>query len=92
MDNHDLDHLDLETRVLHLEARCKALHAILVRALKDKGLISIDGVPLENYTEQLAERMFQETLRGLADHDPARANLIAAYVADLKRASQKDKP
>jgi hypothetical protein len=92
MDKHDLDHLALEARVLFLEARCKALHAILIRSLKDKGLISIEGVPPEIYTEQLAERMLQETLRGLADHDPIHANQIAAFLADVKKASQKDTP
>ena len=92
MSKHEMDHLALEARVHFLEARLQAVHAILIRSLKDKGLLTIDGVQPEIYIEQYAERILQETLKGLADHDPAGANQIAAFLTDVKKDSQKDKP
>ena len=82
---HDLDHLALEARVHFLEARNRAVQSVVFRALKDLGLKEVSGLPVETFVEQQTERILQETLRGLADHDPQQANKLAAFWADVKK-------
>ena len=84
--------LNLEARLHLSESRQRALTILVVKALQDLGLKQTNGVSPETYIQQKSESILQETLRGLADHDPIHANQLAAFLADIKTASQKDTP
>jgi len=78
--------LNLEARLHLQEAQTKAFYRLVSTVFANLQLKTIQGVSPDTFVQQESERILQETLRGLADHDPIHANQIASILADVKKA------